>query len=174
MFRYTKTGKTSDYIVSESGNFVAMDACVIRPSKVDSSQSKFMLKQGPMREIAAAVGSTTDIYMSDCFMEYPDGSSSSTIFMSDVIVEYKPSAGLKRTKGKETKFDSIYLGTFCTVGIPAKTFELLEKCVKGTSYEMSCSGDGFILSGGYTVTPKTVPVFANFEFSMIFKYYKYI
>ena len=27
---------------------------------------------------------------------------------------------------------------------------------------------------GNTVTPKTVPVFASFEFSMIFKYYKYI
>jgi len=26
----------------------------------------------------------------------------------------------------------------------------------------------------HTVAPKTVPVFASFEFSMIFKYYKYI
>ncbi|CAO3647001.1 unnamed protein product [Mucor hiemalis] len=87
----------------------------------------------------------------DDFVVFPDGAVSNNILIDNCIIEYKDSIGIVRERGAPSsrKYKSVYMGTYCTVGIPSDVMSKMEESIKDSPFGVTYDGSSFIESEGH-------------------------
>lgn len=143
----SRAGSSNEYIAqTKKGMHLTMKSILSEDPSDDPEGLRLMC--GPVRSIGENIGAVNNIEMADVGVIYPDDSISTTFLFKGVIVEYRPSAGQVRVRGRgENKFDSAYLVSYVTIGIPAKRFNWLKEEMKHSRQNISYSN--FIENQGY-------------------------
>ena len=112
------------------------------------------------RDISNAINAQGVVVVRDILVEYEGGDSSTLFPIGDIVVEYRPNAGRVTTRkgsGGKSTFNSGYLVTYASVGIPEAVFSsIVDK------FRSGCEGSSIELEkatrhDGYVWMPVKLP-----------------
>lgn len=151
----SRAGNTSEY-VAQTGKGLKLTMKTMLDSDPANDPQRLGIMLGPIRNIGENIGSVNNIEMGDTAIVFPDEAISTTYLFKDVVVEFRSNAGDVKVRGRgENKFESAYLVSYVSIGIPSKRFDWLRTNISAGKQKVSYAN--FVENQGYHwVTAKMV------------------
>jgi len=122
-------------------------------------QVRFIGPERP-RDISDAVNAQGVVKVKDLQVRYPDGGVSTPLPVGNIIVEYRPNMGTKtirRGMGGKAHFETGYMITYASVGIPTQVFNVIVREVERSSPEYNVRFNKVVEHDGYSWMPVKIP-----------------
>jgi len=114
----------------------------------------------PPRDISYAVNAENMVIMRDIQMRYPGGDMSTLFPVANAIIEYRPSIGRvskRRNRQGKSEFDSGYMVTYASVGVPTAVFQSLVASIQVGSGQATVDVPKLQENDGYSWMPMKIP-----------------
>src|SRR5882724_633471 len=125
-----------------------------------ANTSLWKAKVSVSRDISDAINAHGHVLVRDIVLEYERGDTSTMFPIADVIVEHRPNIGKvirRKGPGGKSSFESGYLVTYASVGIPESVFNAILEKIRLASTSSTMEPEKVTHHDGYAWMPMKLP-----------------
>ncbi|GME80499.1 unnamed protein product [Ambrosiozyma monospora] len=154
---------TGEYLERKGDQINYSTEAVLNTTNVDNLG--FTIRCNEASDIGNSVGSKSSIIVRSMGIMYPGGDTSSGIPIADCILEHRDNIGVVKTRSNEGRsFESSYLVTYASVGIPSNIFKSIMSKLGSVVKSSDISYEGIKEHEGYhwlnpKISPKPLAVY---------------